>query len=151
MPMHGSSSVSRRSVQQSVNVNDFLVCRGNGNVRLVGKGYFPDQSFSDVTFPDTIIAARINVQLIAREYLQFIWNSSAVRRQVEALARTTNGTFKVNQTMLESIQIVMPPLALQQTFATHPSHRSPKSHHRRPGRAGCAVRLCCSSVRFLGS
>ena len=105
-------------VQQSVNVNDFLVCRGNGNVRLVGKGYFPDQSFSDVTFPDTIIAARINVQLIAREYLQFIWNSSAVRRQVEALARTTNGTFKVNQTMLESIQIVMPPLALQQTFAT---------------------------------
>lgn len=105
-------------VQQSVDVNDFLICRGNGNVRLVGKGYFPDRSFGDVTFPDTIIAARINVHLIAREYLQFIWNSSVVRRQVETLARTTNGTFKVNQTMLESIQIVMPPLTLQQTFAT---------------------------------
>jgi type I restriction enzyme S subunit len=26
---------------QSVDENDFLICRGNGNVRLVGKGYFP--------------------------------------------------------------------------------------------------------------
>lgn len=104
--------------QQAVDENDFLVCRGNGNVKLVGKGYFPSRSFTDVTFPDTIIAARINGQNIKREYLQFIWNSKAVRLQIEALARTTNGTFKVNQMMLERIQILVPPLPLQQTFAT---------------------------------
>ena len=105
-------------VQQSVDVNDFLICRGNGNVRLVGKGYFPTRSMADVTFPDTMIAARIASERIERRYLQIVWNSAAVRRQIEALARTTNGTFKVNQAMLDGIQIAMPPLALQQTFAT---------------------------------
>jgi len=118
--------------QQAVDENDFLVCRGNGNVKLVGKGYFPSKSFTDVTFPDTIIAARINGQSIKREYLQFIWNSKAVRLQIEALARTTNGTFKVNQMMLERIQILVPPLPLQQTFATRiASIEALKATHRR--------------------
>ncbi|RQO84115.1 restriction endonuclease subunit S [Acidovorax sp. FJL06] len=118
--------------QQAVDENDFLVCRGNGNVKLVGKGYFPSRSFTDVTFPDTIIAARINGQNIKREYLQFIWNSKAVRLQIEALARTTNGTFKVNQMMLERIQILVPPLPLQQTFATRiASIEALKTTHRR--------------------
>lgn len=117
--------------QQAVDENDFLICRGNGNVKLVGKGYFPSRSFTDVTFPDTIIAARINGQNIKREYLQFIWNSKAVRLQIEALARTTNGTFKVNQTMLERIQIPVPPLPLQQTFATRiASIEALKATHR---------------------
>ena len=40
-----------------------------------------------------------------------------MRKQVESLARTTNGTFKVNQTMLEGIAFVAPPLPLQREFA----------------------------------
>jgi type I restriction enzyme S subunit len=41
----------------------------------------------------------------------------AVRTQVETLARTTNGTFKVNQTMLEGIKFIAPPIELQRKFA----------------------------------
>jgi type I restriction enzyme S subunit len=52
---------------KSVNVCDFLICRGNGNVHLVGKGYFPTCSMIDVTFPDTMIAARTNPEYIERE------------------------------------------------------------------------------------
>jgi len=52
---------------QSVNVCDFLICRGNGNVHLAGKGYFPTCSMIDVTFPDTMIAARTNPEYIERE------------------------------------------------------------------------------------
>jgi len=71
---------------------------------------------SDVTFPDTMIAARVDEERIDRHFLEHIWNSTAVRRQVESLARTTNGTYKVNQTMLEGIAFVCPPIALQHEF-----------------------------------
>jgi type I restriction enzyme, S subunit len=74
---------------------------------------------SDVTFPDTMIAARVSPERIERAFLQHVWNSNAVRRQVESLARTTTGTFKVNQTMLEGISFVAPPLNLQRDFARH--------------------------------
>jgi type I restriction enzyme S subunit len=102
---------------QAVDEDDFLICRGNGNVRLVGKGYFPWRRMPDVTFPDTMIAARVTSKRIERAFLQHVWNSVAVRRQIESLARTTNGTFKVNQTMLEGITFVVPPLSLQREFA----------------------------------
>lgn len=138
--------------QQAVYENDFLICRGNGNVKLVGKGYFPSRSFTDVTFPDTIIAARINGQNIKREYLQFIWNSKAVRLQIEALARTTNGTFKVNQTMLERIQILVPPLPIQQTFATRiASIEALKATHRRALAALDALFASLQQRAFTGA
>jgi type I restriction enzyme S subunit len=104
-------------VNQTVDEDDFLICRGNGNIRLVGKGYFPSRQMSDVTFPDTMIAARVSPSKIDRAFLQQVWNSPIIRKQVESLARTTNGTFKVNQTMLEEIRFVAPPIALQREFA----------------------------------
>jgi type I restriction enzyme, S subunit len=104
-------------VHQRVDRADFLICRGNGNLHLVGKGYFPTEQMPDVTFPDTIIAARISSEHFEREFLEHIWNSTMVRRQIESSARTTNGTLKVNQTMLENIVILTPPLPLQHEFA----------------------------------
>lgn len=100
-----------------VNCDDLLVCRGNGNARLVGKGYFPYKDLPDVVFPDTMIAARFLPDVVTPTFLQFQWNSASVRRQIEKLARTTNGTFKVNHTGLESVSILLPPLPLQQEFA----------------------------------
>ncbi len=102
---------------QAVCRDDFLICRGNGNVSLVGRGRFPSRSMPDVTFPDTMIAARTLVGVIDRNFLEHVWNSSAVRRQLESLARTTNGTYKVNQTILEGITIIVPPLPLQHDFS----------------------------------
>lgn len=102
---------------QSVDERDFLICRGNGNLRLVGRAHFPPVSIPDVTFPDTMIAARVVPEKIERAFLQHIWNSSAVRQQIEGLARTTNGTFKVNQSMLERIHFILPKRSLQSEFA----------------------------------
>jgi type I restriction enzyme, S subunit len=102
---------------QAVDENDFLICRGNGNLNLVGKGYFPTVRMPNVTFPDTMIAARVMPDQIERAFLQHIWNSNVVRRQIESLARTTNGTYKVNHTMLEGIVFIAPPLSLQREFA----------------------------------
>ena len=64
-----------------------------------------------------MIAARVSRDKVERAFLQHIWNSPVVRNQIESLARTTNGTFKVNQTMLEGITFIAPALKLQREFA----------------------------------
>ena len=55
-----STFMSRPPANQSVSELDFLICRGNGNVHMVGKGYFPSEAMPEMTFPDTMIAARIS-------------------------------------------------------------------------------------------
>nr|WP_256735140.1 restriction endonuclease subunit S [Variovorax sp. dw_954] len=102
--------------QKAVDARDFLICRGNGNLNLVGRGKFPPASMANTTFPDTMIAARVDPSRVERGYLQFVWHSIFLRRQVESAARTTNGTFKVNQTMLEEMRIPLPPIELQRKF-----------------------------------
>ena len=99
-----------------VDKRDFLICRGNGNLNLVGRAKFPDKDLNDVFFPDTMIAGRINQKKISPPYLDCIWNSWFVRDQIERNARTTNGTYKVNQKVLEKIQIPLPDIIKQENF-----------------------------------
>lgn len=112
-----STFAERPPTGVSVDARDFLICRGNGNLKLVGRGCFPHDSMPDVTFPDTMIAGRISERLIDRAFLTHQWALAAVRRQLESVARTTNGTHKVNQTVLEGISLLSPPLDLQRDFA----------------------------------
>ena len=53
------------SLGDSVSNEDFLVCRGNGNKSLVGAGCFPTRTMADVAFPDTAIAIRPNLNILA--------------------------------------------------------------------------------------
>ncbi|GAA4597831.1 type I restriction enzyme S subunit [Actinoplanes octamycinicus] len=107
-----------------VDARDFLICRGNGNLDLVGRGAFPSESMPDTTFPDTAIAARVRPDKLLPSFMQRIWHSRLVRRQIEVSARTTNGTFKVNQGALEKIEIVIPPLERQEAFSRYAVHLS---------------------------
>ena len=95
---------------------DLLICRGNGNLALVGRGVFPREDLTDVAFPDTVIAARIERDRVDPAFLEHLWDTPYVRRQIESLARTTNGTYKVNQAMLQSIELPYPPLEMQRRF-----------------------------------
>jgi type I restriction enzyme, S subunit len=100
-----------------VDERDFLICRGNGNISLVGNGAFPHSSMNHVVFPDTMIAARVDQSRILPVFLSTIWKSALVRYQIEAGARTTNGTFKINQGLVESVAIPCPPISEQRAFA----------------------------------
>ena len=100
-----------------VSASDFLICRGNGNLGLVGIGTFSPNDMPDYVFPDTMIAAQVKPDAICARFLGTVWNSPALRRQIEASARTTNGTYKINQEVLAEIEIPVPPLSLQQQFA----------------------------------
>lgn len=94
-----------------------MMCRGNGNRALVGRGAFSNHDYSDLVFPDTVIAAQVCDELIEPLYLANLWNRPCIREQIEAKVRTTNGTYKVNQQMIKEVSIPMPPLALQKEFA----------------------------------
>lgn len=113
------SSTFDKPIPESNQVSNklLLICRGNGNRALVGKGFFPRANISDVGFPDTVIAAEPNMNKVAPLFLEVAWGTPAVRAQLESAAKTTNGTFKINQTSLAAIQLPLPPLELQQTFA----------------------------------
>lgn len=110
------------SAKDAVNASDFYICRGNGSPDLIGKGYFADSNIEDTAFPDTMIAAKPDPSAVTPAYLESIWNSPFVRNQIQKAARTTNGTFKINQTAAGSIKIPLPPLALQERFQAIVNH-----------------------------
>lgn len=94
-----------------------LICRGNGNINLVGRGHIATDEAPSTIFPDTIIGGRLNTALVDPAFFEFAWNHADVRRQIERAARTTNGTHKVNQKSLSKVKVPLPPLAEQQRIA----------------------------------
>jgi type I restriction enzyme, S subunit len=89
---------------------DFLVARGNGSIRLVGRGGLVDVEPDEVAYPDTLIRVRLASPIDA-DYFAQIWNSAVIRSQVERKAKTTAGIHKVNQHDLESCAVPLPPQA----------------------------------------
>lgn len=92
---------------------DFLIARGNGSLRLVGRGSLVRDQPDDVAFPDTAIRARPRHSELMPEFLDLVWNSRATRDQVERVARTSAGIYKVNQSQLEAIRLPVPGIELQ--------------------------------------
>lgn len=84
---------------------DFLIARGNGSLRLVGRGGLVDEDPDPVAFPDTLIRARPDAGRILPNYLALVWNAPTVRRQIERAAKTTAGIYKVNQKDLGLIEV----------------------------------------------
>jgi type I restriction enzyme, S subunit len=100
-----SEEEARRFLVQK---GDFLISRGNGSLRLVGRGGLVSDVPDPVAFPDTLIRARPDVNKINAQFLAFVWNAPTVRRQIETSAKTTAGIYKVNQKDLNAVQIPLP-------------------------------------------
>ncbi|EHS2671460.1 restriction endonuclease subunit S [Vibrio parahaemolyticus] len=103
---------------KKVTKNDFLICRGNGNKKLVGRGVYSTQNRDDLVFPDTVIAATLNLEFLDIRYFNALWSSDLIREHIESGARTTNGTFKINQKVINDAPILFPPLELQKNFGS---------------------------------
>lgn len=102
---------------------DFLIVRGNGSRNLVGRGGVVGEVSKPVAYPDTLIRARFNEDLVHLPFLVAVWNSKFVRQQIETTARTTAGIYKINQQDLERLIIPMPDLELQKELFTDWSDR----------------------------
>lgn len=103
-------------LEKMVDARDFLICRGNGNIDLVGRACFPAESIPGVLFPDTMIGFRINTDTVAKAYLHLAWETKAVRNQIVTKSRTTSGIHKVNQQTLKTISLPLPPFEEQTRF-----------------------------------
>ena len=104
-------------IEKRVTASDFYMCRGNGNKNLVGAGVYSKEDRYDLVFPDTAIAATVDLQRVCLPYLFHAWKRPSVREQIEIGARTTNGTYKINQSVVSNIELILPPLELQKQFA----------------------------------
>lgn len=69
-----------------------------------------------VAYPDTLIRVRPDLACLDSEFLDTVWNSRVVRRQIEARVRTTAGIYKVNQKSLGSVLLPVPTLERQREF-----------------------------------
>lgn len=106
------------SSKDTVNRSDFYICRGNGSPDLIGKGYFADRDIGGTAFPDTMIAAKPDPGKVTKAYLEKLWNSPFIRNQIREAARTTNGTFKINQTAAGAVKMPIPALSDQKRYQT---------------------------------
>lgn len=104
------------AAEQTVLKSLFLICRGNGNRTLVGQGAFPIMDMPSVAFPDTMIALHLPEQQVTPPYLAAVWTSGHLRAQIDAAAKTTNGTFKISQSGILGFSFPLPPRALQIGF-----------------------------------
>ena len=105
------------SAEKRITEDDFYICRGNGNKSLVGMGVYALENRADLVFPDTVIAAHIDTERMVLPYLWIMWQQPEVRKQLESGARTTNGTYKINQKVISEIKIICPPINEQEVFA----------------------------------
>lgn len=99
-----------------IQAHEFYMCRGNGNVALVGTGVYTTKAYSDLVFPDTVIAAQIDDTRIRLPFLYVAWKMPDVRAQIVKNAKTTNGTYKINQNAISAISLIVPPLLEQDDF-----------------------------------
>ena len=101
-----------------IHTSEFYMCRGNGNKTLVGTAVYSMEDRDDLVFPDTVIAAHIDSGVVLMPYLFVAWKMPKVREQIESSARTTNGTYKINQTVLSNVELVVPPIDKQSEFVS---------------------------------
>ena len=72
---------------------------------------------ANTIFPDTMIATQIGDEL-KPQFVESLWEQDFIRKQIETDARTTSGIHKINQKVIQNIQIPVPPTKLQEEFET---------------------------------
>jgi len=102
---------------------DFLVTRGNGSIKLVGGGALVEAVPGAVIFPDLLIRLRVRADTIEPRWLNLVWRTRSVRKQIEQKAKTTAGIYKISQRDLRSIKLSVPSLSEQRRIAKEVERR----------------------------
>lgn len=98
---------------------DLLVGRVNGSLSLVGEGALVEEPPTPTAFPDTMIRVRVRDSVIDPRYLAHLWNSSVMRRQIEARARRGSAAiYQINQRDLTDVLIPLPDPAEQRRIVS---------------------------------
>lgn len=109
--------LSREAVDDLwIEEGDFFVSRANGSKRLVGRGTIAQPPAHQIIFPDTMMRLRLNQAVHSTRWLTTLWEASVIRVQIEHLAKTTAGIWKISQPNLARIAVPLPPVSEQKAI-----------------------------------
>jgi type I restriction enzyme S subunit len=111
------------ATELQVRESDFFISRGNGSLRLVGRGTLAQEPPELIVFPDTMIRMRFGGLQDTRRFINLIWQSQFIRRQVEKKARTTAGIYKISQQDAHEFVLPLPPATEQQEVIAEAERR----------------------------
>jgi type I restriction enzyme S subunit len=87
---------------------DVLVSRGSGTRSLVGRTALTVGLDQPTIYPDTAFRLRVNKELVLPEWLSYNLNAPQVRNTVSASSRTTAGIWKIRQSDIAELPLVVP-------------------------------------------
>lgn len=101
-----------------LNDKDFLFARVNGNPENVGRCAVFFDIGEPVYHNDHIIRVHFDETLIDGAFASALLNSSYGKRQMGSQIKTSAGQYTISQDGIGAIITILPPLSLQQQFAT---------------------------------
>jgi len=105
----------RLSVEYNLKPSDILVVRSNGSSNLVGRFLFINELNTKTSFSGFTIRIRPVSGKVDAKYLCYYLKTDIVRAKLAGSSKGSN-IKSLNQTLLSSVKIPLPPLADQQTI-----------------------------------
>lgn len=138
-----------------IRAGDFFISRGNGSLRLVGRGVLADDPKERIVFPDTMIRYRLIEEPDVSDWIVKIWSSGLIRNQIESRAKTTAGIYKISQEDIAELAVPLPPLQEQAVISAAIGNRMEQAQHATTEIAGCsgsvkALRQATLKFAFAG-
>jgi hypothetical protein len=96
-----------------VSEGDFLVIRSNGSRPRIGRGALARCIPEAVALPSIMTRVRVHPGVVAPEFLEALWASSFVRRQLERATGASGPVLSLSHPVLKDIQLPLPPLLEQ--------------------------------------
>ncbi len=93
---------------------DILLIRSNGSVSLVGRTALVTDKEKGMAYAGYLIRLRVNKELILPQFLQYQFQSFAMRLQIELPARSTSGVNNINSEEVKNLMISLPSINEQE-------------------------------------
>lgn len=100
-----------------LNDDDLIFVRSNGSKALIGRCALIETNNEDIVFSGFCIRCRITSDLVLPRFASFVMQSNTVRELITNAGQGCNIS-NVNQKILSAFDIPLPPLSLQQSFAS---------------------------------
>lgn len=111
--VHHNSNINL--AKYTLKAGDILLVRGNGNISLVGKAGIVARDMPGLIYPDILMRIRL-ANFVESTYMIELLNCRMLRDQIENAARTTVGTYKVNNQQIRQLWLALPPYKEQQAI-----------------------------------
>ena len=108
------AEVSRTTLRE----NDLLVVEGHGNPNEIGRSALWNGSIAQCVHQNHLIRARFDINRVVPVYACEYLNSHGGRRHLLRAGKSTSGLNTISVSDVRASPVALPPLALQQTFAT---------------------------------